>query len=393
MDLETLESMRRYVGFDETSAAELSALFGVVSPHFPAIVSDFYDAIEAHPRARSVITGGAAQIQRLKSTLTGWLGSVLQGPHDAVYLESHARIGKVHVRIGLPQELMFTAMNRIRAQLLTIVHTAYAADLGRAERAARAVNAALDIELAIMLDTYREDLAEKVRATERLATIGQLAASIAHELRNPLSAIDSSLFLVRRHLDKAGVQDAVLAKHHQRIVDQVDHCAKTIDDLLDLARDRPPRRQRTPLAPLLERALDHSSTRERLELRLSLPDTLTVDVDPDDLSLVLANLLLNAAEAQGDRGTAHVIAGEHNGGVEIRVCDDGPGVPREIRHQIFDALFTTKAHGTGLGLALCRRIIDAHGGELGLVDSERGTCLRIWLPQVDAAASPSQEPS
>jgi signal transduction histidine kinase len=387
MNLETLESMRRYVGFDEAMAAELSALFGVTRPHFATIVDDFYAAIEAHPRARSVITGGSAQIHRLKSTLTGWLGSVMLGPYDAVYLESHARIGKVHVRIALPQELMFTAMNRIRAQLLAIVHAQYAGDHAKAARSGRAVNAVLDIELAIMLDTYREDLAEKVRSSERLATIGQLAASIAHELRNPLGAIDSSLFLVGRHLEKVGVQDAVLVKHHQRITEQVAHCSKTIDDLLDLARDRPPQRQRTELAPLLERALEHSGTRERLKLDASVPAALTVDVDPDDLSLVLANLLLNAAEAQGGSGTARLTAAEQNGGVEIRVCDDGPGVPPEIRHQIFDALFTTKARGTGLGLALCRRIVDAHGGELELVDSERGTCLRIWLPRVDSAAA------
>jgi signal transduction histidine kinase len=392
MDLETLESMRRYVGFDAALAAELVALASVARPHFPAIVDDFYAAIEAHPRAASVITGGGAQIRRLKSTLAGWLGSVLQGPYDAVYLESHARIGKVHVRIALPQELMFTAMNRIRSQLLSVVNAHYAADPEQAARTARAVNAVLDIELAIMLDTYREDLAEKVRSSERLATIGQLAASIAHELRNPLGAIDSSLFLVRRHLDKMGFQDAVLAKHHQRITEQVAHCAKTIDDLLDLARDRPPQRRRTQLAPLLDRAVDHSGTRERLELAVSVPDALTVDVDPDDLSLVLANLLLNAAEAQGESGTARVTAAEQDAGVEIRVCDDGPGVPREIRHQIFDALFTTKARGTGLGLALCRRIVGAHGGELELVDTERGTCLRIWLPRIDTGP-PLVEPS
>jgi signal transduction histidine kinase len=385
MDTDTLDSMRCYVGFDEAMAAELSALFSAAAPHFPAIVDDFYRAIESHPRARSVITGGPAQIERLKRTLADWLASVLQGPYDGAYVQAHARIGKVHVRIALPQELMFTAMNRIRARLLEVVQDAYAAERARAESATRAVNAVLDLELAIMLDAYHEVLAEKVRVTERLATIGQLTASIAHELRNPLSAIDSSLFLVRRHLEKTGAEDAVLAKHHQRIAEQIDHSAKTIDDLLDLARDRPPRRRRTKLAPLLERALEHSNTRERLDVRLSVPDDLTVDVDADDMSLVLANLLLNAAEAQGQNGTVHLSAGERAGGVEIRVCDDGPGVPREIRHQIFDALFTTKAHGTGLGLALCRRIIDAHGGELELLDSERGTCLRIWLPRLDSA--------
>jgi two-component system, NtrC family, sensor histidine kinase HydH len=381
MDVATFESIKAYVGFGEDQAVVLRDFQPIAQAHLVEIVDDFYAAIDSHPRAREVITGGKEQIERLKRTLIAWLDSLLLGPHDAAYLEAHSRIGRVHVRIGLPQEFMFTAMNRIRVRLLEVIRTSLASDPPRTNAVAEAAHQALDLELAIMLDTYREDLMTKVRATERLATIGQLAASIGHELRNPLGIIDSSVFLVQQRTEKLGIDDEPLKKHFEKIRGQIKHCTRTINGLLDLARDRPPKRKRVPLAPLIELALDQSETRDRLEVDRSIPDGLVVDADPDDVVHVLSNLLGNAAQAQGGKGRVRIEAASVKSGTEIRVRDDGPGVAPEISHRIFDALFTTKARGTGLGLALCRRILYAHGGEIGLEPSERGACFRVWIPE------------
>src|SRR4029453_2033651 len=117
------------------------------------------------------------------------------GPHDEEYYELRARIGRMHVRIALPQQYMFTAMDRIRVRLLDVVRTQITADPAKVDRIATALNQILDLELAIMLETYREDLEAKHRNAERLATIGQFAASIGHELRNPLGAVGARLSL------------------------------------------------------------------------------------------------------------------------------------------------------------------------------------------------------
>ncbi len=103
MSLTFFDSLKQYVGFDEASSAALRELHPIAQPAFVAIVDDFYAAIEAHPEASAAITGGAAQIERLKQTLIRWLDLLLLGPHDEAYYELRARIGRMHVRIALPQ--------------------------------------------------------------------------------------------------------------------------------------------------------------------------------------------------------------------------------------------------------------------------------------------------
>lgn len=380
MDTRQFENTKHYVGFDDESVAALRAFRPLAEPHFPAIVDDFYATIEAHPEARRAITGGKLQIERLKHTLTAWLSSVLEGPYDEAYLQAHSRIGQVHVRIALPQQYMFSAMNRVRARLFEVAKASV--DAGHFAATVAAVNQILDLDLAIMLDSYRQDLSEKVRTAERLATIGQLAASIGHELRNPLGIIESSLFLMEQRMTKLGTSDPLLEKHHDKIVRQVKQCGAIITNLLDLAREHPPQRRRVPLRPLLESACENAGLPPDVHVSLDLPDDISIDADAEDLTHVIVNLLANAAQAQKGSGAIAVGAERHKGGTAVYVHDQGPGVPPEIHHRIFDALFTTKARGTGLGLALGRRIVTAHGGELGLVPSEQGARFRLWIPDL-----------
>jgi signal transduction histidine kinase len=386
MPLTFFESLKQYIGFTDASSAALRELHPVAQPRFGAIVDDFYAAIEEHPEARAAITGGAAQISRLKQTLIRWLDLLLLGPHDEAYYDLRARIGRMHVRIALPQGFMFTAMNRIRLRLLEVVREHYAADLEGTRRIASALHQILDLELAIMLETYREDLVAKNRNAEKLATIGQFAASMGHELRNPLGVMESSLFLLRQHLGPAAAAPDV-AKHLARIEGEITRSNKTIRDLLDLARNRPPRRHRTEVAKLVEAATHLASLPAAITVDVSPGiSALAIDADADQLQQVLINLLTNAAQAMPAGGRVF-IEGERtpDGETRLRVRDDGPGVPAEVRYRIFEALFTTKAKGSGLGLALCRRILEAHGGTIELEATAKGASFVLALP----AAAPS----
>jgi two-component system sensor histidine kinase HydH len=368
MNASFFDNVKNYVGFTAESSATLRELHPVAEPFFAPIVDDFYAAIEAHPDARSAITGGSAQIERLKQTLVRWLDRMLLGPHDREYCELRARIGRMHVRIALPQQYMFTAMDRIRVKLLDIVRSEIA-DPARIQRIATALNQIMDLELAIMLETYREDLVEKNRNTERLATIGQLGASIGHELRNPLGVIDSSLYLLRQHLGPDIASSRNVAKHLDRIACEVVRANKTISDLLDLARNRPPQVQRVVARKLIDGAVRVSSLPETIQVEiLTSPAELLIEVDPDQIQQVLVNLLTNAAQVMPDGGHVEVRAElmPDGRGAQLRVLDDGPGVPVAARHRIFEPLFTTKAKGSGLGLALCRCIMEAHGGTIAL---------------------------
>jgi signal transduction histidine kinase len=378
------EDLKQYVGFTDDSTAALRELRPLAEPYFPAIVEDFYRAIREHPAARVVITGGEAQVARLKGTLTGWLETLLAGPHDETYFEIRARIGRVHVRIDLPQVHMFTAMSRLRTRLNEVLdrHVARLAP-ERHRRIAMAVEQILDLELAIMLQAYRDDLLAKTGSTERLATTGQFAAGIGHELRNPLAVIDSSVYLVRHALGTSSGAPGV-EKYLTRIATEVKRATSTINDLLALANRRPPSRARTPVGPVVEAAIEASILPAAVVVETSIPD-ISGDFDQHQIRHVLSNLLTNASQALRGRGRVRVTAQVQARTLEIRVQDEGPGVPADVRDRIFEPLFTTRAQGSGIGLALCRLILEAHGGTVDLESTDTGACFVIRLP---AGASP-----
>jgi two-component system, NtrC family, sensor histidine kinase HydH len=374
------ENVNAYVGFDGSATAALREAHPLVAPHFAGIIDDFYDTIEAHPDARAAITGGAAQIARLKQSLLRWIDELFKGPHDEAYFERRARIGRVHVRINLPQVYMLTAMDRIRLRSVDVLRETPGIDPEALRRMLAAVHMILDIELAIMLETYRDDLLTKNRTAERLATIGQFAASIGHELRNPLGVVESSAFLISRRLEQLNFSDPGVIRHMEKITNEVQRSGKTINDLLELAKNRPLNRQQVDTHDFVVQAIAAAHLGSSVAVSVDVPAGVPLDADPDQLTRVVTNLLINASQAMN--GSGHIwIDGQREGTTTtLRIRDDGPGVPAEVRDRIFEALFTTKAKGSGLGLALCRRIVEAHGGTIVLEASERGAMFKIIVP-------------
>jgi signal transduction histidine kinase len=271
-------------------------------------------------------------------------------------------------------------MDRIRVRLLDVVRNQVVSDPAKVDRIATALNQILDLELAIMLETYREDLEAKHRNAERLATIGQFAASIGHELRNPLGVVESSLYLLRQHL-RADADAPAVKKHLDRIGNEVHRANKTIHDLLDLARNRAPQKRATSLRELVDSAAEASLLPAAMVLHASVPADLEPTIDPDQVRQVLVNLFTNAMQALKGRGQIWIEAeAAADGGAQVRVRDDGPGIPAADRARVFEALYTTKAKGSGLGLALCRRILEAHGGTIEIEARADGASFLLTFP-------------
>jgi len=353
-----LEELKRYVGFGPDDASALRALRDGAAPDFPAIAATFYDRILAHEGARQALVGGESQVGHLRETLVRWMEEAVGGPWDESWWEAHCRIGRVHVRIDLPQHYMFGAMNVIREELGLRIGRLWPDDPARQERTRAALGKVLDLELAIMLHTYREDLISRATRSERLATFGQLVGSIGHELRNPLGVIESSLYLLR---GRTG-DDERVKKHLDRIGDQVRLSNQIISGLLDMVRDRPLPSESFPMATLLDRAAEAVPRPPGVTLEIDAAEGLTVRGDPVQLGQAVVNLLLNAVQAAGPEGAVRIVSRADEGGVAVDVEDDGPGVPEAVRGRLFEPLITTKEHGNGLGLALVKRVAERHGG-------------------------------
>lgn len=373
-----------YIGFGPEDTERLQAFLPTATPHFERISEHFYERIVVHPQAHEAITGGDAQIARLKRTLIDWMHSGLEGPHDEEFCLRRARIGHMHVRIGLPQRYMITAMNVMRLDFRDVAREAFATgDPLALEDLNTSLERLFDLELAIMLETYKLTVEDRLRRRERLATIGQLAASIGHDLRNPLSVMESSIYILRRRVS----DDQRAIGHLDKIANQIHECNRIITNLLDMARDQPPRREAIRAVDLLSGALAAARVPSDFNVVLEGLADLELWVDSALLKQALVNLLINSVQAQRGRdGLICVRAHVDGSDVMLSVVDAGPGFDLETLPLIFEPLVTTKATGTGLGLALVKSVTERHGGHVIAENREEGGAeIKMYLP----AAIPS----
>ncbi len=363
------QELKRYVRFGEEDERALRALHAAAAPRFGDVAETFYDRILTHDEARAALVGGESRVGHLKITLLAWLDSLLAGPWDETYWQSRYAIGRVHVRIGLPQHYMFGAMNVVRTELARIAYERFHPDPAELERVRDALGKILDLELAIMLHTYRDDLLAQQARVERLSTFGALVGSIGHDLRNPLGVIETSLFILR---GRAGEDPRVL-KHLDRIAEQLGIANGIITNLLDLIRHRPLAKEPVRVADVVASASRAVHRPAGVELVLDGLDALpAVEGDPGQLRQVFVNLLENAAFAASPRGEVAVRGRRLPGAVELDVEDTGPGVDPATRRRLFEPLITTKERGIGLGLALVKRIAERHAGTVAYSDRPGG---------------------
>ncbi len=230
--------------------------------------------------------------------------------------------------------------------------------------------------LAIFRDiTEVVRMREHMREVDRLAAVGEMAASIAHEIRNPLGSIRGSVELLNGELELEGYQRRLfdLVLKESRRVNTI------IADFLGFARLRQPQPRELQLEPLLasvafQIGLDVKSRRGEVAVTHQAEPGLKIHADEEQLTQLLLNLALNACEAMGQRGSLDIAAETDASGktCRIRVADSGPGVPEQIQGELFKPFFTTKKGGTGLGLPMVARIAHSHAGVITVGDGRDG---------------------
>ena len=233
-------------------------------------------------------------------------------------------------------------------------------------------------------------LEAELHQSEKLASMGRMVASIAHEIRNPLGIIRSSAeFLMRRHKNVDPASQPIL----QAIYDESCRLGTTVNDFLDYARPRQPRQDEVNVVDVINKAmafLGGEFQRQGVEVELELPHPFFLSGDPDLLYRAFYNVLINAQQAIQGTGRI-VIRGTRldNGDVELSFQDNGPGFPPDELDKPLDPFYTTKDTGTGLGLPIVQSIVASHGGTLELANApEGGDVIRLFFP-----APPSMEAS
>ena len=242
--------------------------------------------------------------------------------------------------------------------------------------------------------TKVEQLEERERLRDRLVALGEMAAAIAHEVKNPLAGIEVMAGVLKRQVSDSPDALSIL----NDIIGEAKMANQIVHEALEFVRPIRLQVEHTAIADVLHNAVnlaDSKIPRRDIALKMDIADGLPpIQGDHHQLCQLFTNLLINAFEALEGKGVVsikaregrieeepHTPAGDaHMRTVIVDVADDGPGVPRELRDRIFNAFFTTKPQGSGLGLAIVRKVVDAHDGRIDIQTGSDGTRFEVTLP-------------
>jgi signal transduction histidine kinase len=249
------------------------------------------------------------------------------------------------------------------------------------------------------LDVAKQELErfhfQQMERADRLASVGEMAAGIAHEIKNPLTGIAAAITIIKDDFTSEDPRREIV----NEVLAQINRLDKTVNDLLYFGKPSQPELAYADINTILKKTLMFAgqhrggiNIEKRLELAENLPP---VYVDPKQIQQVLLNLILNAVQAMQDGGTLTITSSapvvEGDKWVRVTVEDTGPGIPQQILEKIFAPFFTTKAQGTGLGLAICQKLINQHNGTISVRSGDtKGTVFTVDLPAAELGEAIAQ---
>jgi two-component system sensor kinase FixL len=365
---------RKFAGMlrDLTKRVHLEEALGASEARWRAIVDSAVDGIvvidarghvEAFNRAAERLFGYAAD-EVVGRNVNMLMPSPYRDEHDS-YLARYLATGHAKI-IGLGREVQ----GRRRDGTTFPLHLSVGEMVVHGERKFTGI-------LHDLSDRVRMEA--QLREQEALARLGEMAAVVAHEVKNPLAGIRGAIQVFKGRTAPASVERTILGE----IVDRIDALDRMMKDMLLFARPPKPRRRPTDLVPLVQTTIgllsEDPALREiDVEVAGAAPP---IPADPDMLRVVFHNLLVNSAHAMQGKGRIRVAVAPSDAMCRIEVADAGPGIPPDIRDKIFTPFFTTKSRGTGLGLPTVKRLVEAHAGAIAVeCPAAGGTTVVIELP-------------
>ncbi len=315
----------------------------------------------------------------IKKTEFRYLGIFMVLVISPIFFEGAGRLGAL-LKVPFLQNLSFTTSEYITlAWALGMFIALYIGRIGFNE---------IDDTLKSLeyygreLESKMEELRksqEQLLKSERLASIGQLAASMAHELRNPLGVIKNVNYYLGMALSDA---DEKIKKHLKILGNELNISNKIITDLLEFSSGKPPVLKRAELNPIIRSAISKAEMPENINTQIRLGRVLPdIMADKEQLQRVFFNIIINSVQAMHEGGNLKIISRKEEEKLIVTITDSGIGIPEEEMSKIFEPLFTTKAKGIGLGLVLSRQIVELHGGKIDVESLVgKGTTFTVVLP-------------
>jgi two-component system sensor histidine kinase HydH len=290
---------------------------------------------------------------------------------------------------GLTEVLLITGNGSLDDAIAAVGQDAYAYVLKPFDPADLLATVGRAVE-KVRLQRDTREYERRARIAEKLAAVGTLSAGLAHEIRNPLNAASLQMQLlerrIRRTITERSIEDgAPLLEPVALVQVEIARLSQLVNDFLRFARPTDLHRRRFDLVSLIDHVIELQRPEARghgIELCGQIPvDPIQVDGDRDKLQQVVLNIIRNAIEALEHSGGRIIIALERidDGMIRLRISDDGPGIPEEIRMRIFEPFFSTKPMGTGLGMAICHSLVQQHGGAIEVFVQD-GTTIELRLP-------------
>lgn len=376
------EELKRYTRFEDFDTARALELVPILTPKFDRVSETFYQAILRNPRTESIFES-SEQIALHQELLNRWLAGAFGGQYDESYLESRLRIGRRHAEVGLLPHFIFGAMSLIRNEIYEILSDGEPSERGHRERI-ETVDRILDMELAIMIQSYWDTL-----MTTKLKMPMALASGLAHEIRNPLNAIALNLTLLERKINQLQLDVDSSTPIVDSIRTEIQRIGTLTSEIMDFAKPIAISPYYHKASMVLNRLIvAHGGTlkESNIDFKTELKGDDLIYVDHDRLTQVFLNLITNAVQALVARekdGTIRLaIDNTQEATTIVRFTDNGQGMSSEVRERLFDLFYTTKASGTGLGMPIVQKIVDAHNGMIHVSSQVgEGTTVEIYIPR------------
>jgi signal transduction histidine kinase len=380
----------RFLDFGPDDAERLQSIHEAAEVHAGEVIDGLYEHLLSFEET-SAFFKDPAVLERVKELQKRYFIQLTEGRTDADYFEHRLRVGDAHQRIELLPQWYLGLYSKYVGLIVEQVRK-YEGDEKALETLPSLMKLIfLDIGLAIdayigggFIDKLRQErnvtqgLREELARKEKLAILGQLAGGVGHELRNPLAVLATSVYFLTMTMGDSA--DPKIRKHLGIIEQELAHANEIITNLLDFSRVRQPDVAKVTLSDLLKNALERYDFGE-IEVDRNIKD-IEVIADPGQVRQVILNLVTNALQAMNEGGgRLSIDTGQNGTQAWIAIKDSGTGIEPAILEKIFQPLFTTKAKGIGLGLAVCESLIRANGGKI-TVESQvgKGSTFTIHLP-------------